>query len=101
MTDTERTACLVAATLRVRQAKDVVILEGLPCQDFAEALRERAPRVMAAPGLIVFGAALTLWGWLSPAWSAPGWRHVMLSMFGHASLIGLLVCSACLLQVAL
>jgi membrane associated rhomboid family serine protease len=101
MTKDERANWVKTAADGLRSVKDVVILEGLPCADFAEALRARTRHAVAAPALIVLSTSLTLFAWLSPSWGASGWRHVMLSMFAHPSVLELVVGAVCLFQIGL
>jgi membrane associated rhomboid family serine protease len=101
MSAKERAACSKAASQGLREVKDVVILGGLECDEFAEALRTRTRQVIAAPVLIALTTALTLLGWLSPGWGAAGWRHLLISAFTHPTVPGLILSGACLLQVGL
>jgi len=101
MTKEERAKCVATASQGVRSVKDAVLLEGLSCADFANALRARTPRLIAAPLLIVLSTVLTLLVWLSSPSPVPGWGDMLLSTFVHPTLLGMILGSACLLQIAL
>ena len=101
MSKDERAKCVKGVSQGLRSVKEAVLLEGLPCADFANALRARTPSIVAAPILIVMSTGLTLAAWFSPGGGAPGWGHVVLSTFAHRTLLGLIIGATCLLQISL
>lgn len=101
MAPVERARVLQVVLAALHYAKDAVTLQGVQCDSFFDALRERTLRVVATPSLIVLSATFFILAALDPGAVTSPTTRLLTAVFDHSGVLDLIVNAVCLLQIGL